>query len=175
MTHSGTVGERQTGFEIDQVENLSGTVYLHIDFQDPNSFDAGDRFAFIVNAADTRNGLFAGEAEADRQDRVIFAVQDSDPTLAYITQVDPPVSTPADLRTLFGVPSGSRALNPRLSFQNLFILNDNHTGDTGTYDWAHSGNTDPIPANKFESLGNTPGITEWADGTSSKHLSLIHI
>ena len=140
-------------------------MYLHIDFQDPNSFNAGDRFAFIVDADDTRNGLFAGEAEADRQDRVIFAVQDSNPELVYITQVDPPVSTPGDLRSLFNVASGSRNLNPRLTFQDLFVLNDNHTGDTGTYDWAHSGNTDPIPANKFESLSQAPGITEWADGS----------
>ena len=37
-THTGTVGERQTGFEIDAVELIGADTYLHIDFQDPNPF-----------------------------------------------------------------------------------------------------------------------------------------
>ena len=46
----------------------------------------------------------------------------------------------------------------------IHLLNENHvTPTTGTYAWAHSGNTDTVPGNKLESLSTTPPTT-WADG-----------
>ena len=166
--HSGTVGARQTGFQIDEIENIDGDVYLHIDFQDPDSFNAGDPFAFRTTSG-SRSVLFPNQP--DDVDRIVYAVQDSDPTLVYITQVDPGENTLGDLRTLFNVPSGSRSITP-LDFQNLFALNEHHsTPADGTAPWALNNNTDAIPGNKFESLSETKP-TEWADGTSTTGVTI---
>ena len=161
-THSGTVGARQTGFQIDEIENIDGDVYLHIDFQDPDSFNAGDPFAFRTTSG-SRSILFPNQA--DDVDRIIYAVQDSDPTLVYITQVDPGVNTLGDLRTLFNVPSGSRSITP-LDFQNLYALNESHVTPTdGVAPWATGDSTATVPGNKLESLSQTPP-TAWADDTT---------
>ena len=149
-THTGTVGVRQTGFEIDAVENIDGNVYLHIDFQDPNSFDPGDHFAFRTFDGNTRTQLFGADATADR---IIYAIQDSNPELVLIAAVDAPVSTLGELRTLFNVPSGTRSITP-ISFQNLFTLDEHHSGQTGTAPWAQTGNDTNIPTDKLGGLSS---------------------
>ena len=149
-THTGTVGVRQTGFEIDAVENIDGNVYLHIDFQDPNSFDPGDHFAFRTFDGNTRTQLFRAGATADR---IIYAIQDSNPELVLIAAVDAPVSTLGELRTLFNVPSGTRSITP-ISFQNLFTLDEHHSGQTGTAPWAQTGNDTNIPTDKLGGLSS---------------------
>ena len=133
-THTGTVGERQTGFEIDAVELIGADTYLHIDFQDPNPFTAGDHFAFRTSAGNTRNELFPNNTD---QDRIIYAIQDSNSELVIISAVDPPVSTLGQLSDLFGVTSGTRNISP-ISFQNLFTLDEHHSGQTGTAPWAQT-------------------------------------
>ena len=148
-THTGTIGVRQTGFEIDMVERIGANTYLHIDFQDPNSFNAGDHFAFRTFAGNTRNELFPNNQD---QDRIIYAIQDSNPELVIISAVDPPVSTLGQLSDLSNVTNGNRSITP-ISFQNLFTLDEHHAGETGPYPWAQTGNDTNIPTDKLAGLG----------------------
>ena len=165
--HSGIVGARHTGIQIDEVQTIGNDVYLHISFQDPNRFLPGERFAFRTTSG-TRSGLFPNQA--DDVDRIVYAVQDADPELVIITQTDPGVNTLGDLATLFDVAGGNRAII--LTFQDLFPLTDNHvTPAGGTADWAINNDPTAIPGNKFESLSETKP-TEWADGTSTTGVTI---
>ena len=97
------------------------------------------------------------------QDRIIYArLTQSD--VATVLQVDPRENTLADLQSLFRPASPPRAINTNVG--PIFTLRDHHsTPADGVADWALNNNTDAIPANKFESLGNEPPAT-WADGTA---------
>ena len=129
-------------------------------------FNDGDRFAFRTygpadetpagETSGTRTTLFPGTT----QDYIVYCQRTTSPTNtpeATILQIDPPVSTVAELAALFGETSGGGrrvfATPPQFT---VFNLDEHHVTPTvGTYAWAHEGNDTPIPTDKLSRLSET--------------------
>ena len=154
-------------------------------FSSGDSFSDGDRFAFrTYGTVDVPAGETAGSRTVlfptATQDYIVYCQRTTSPTNtaeATILQIDPPVNNIDELAALFGATSDGdrRIFNPALAV-SLFGLDEHHeTPTSGTYAWAHTGNTSRIPTNKLPTdiaYAQSVDVTRSADDTTPEAIAI---
>ena len=131
------------------------------------------------NSTDNHGEFFTDDPADPPQDYIIYCQRTTSPTNtpeATILAVDPPVATAAELGRIMGAPTdGDRNPFSADQFVTAFSLQEHHaTPLDGVAPWATGDSTATVPANKLESLSESPpladpddpnsGFAPWADG-----------